>query len=148
MHLSLLSLQTSRFKHFSELDLPDFSKLEIRAFVRFETVKRLFSPLPVVFSSQCPFIMKTLHFINFLVRELPTFRGRKEELVIWLEQKFSTFSHSALKTVYPVISAPWWSELFPLSLPLQTTTKQIFVDQWRTPTQHNRTPERPRQLYI
>ena len=35
----------------------------------------------------------------------------------------------------------------PLTLPLWTTTKWIFIDQWRIPTQHNKMPERHTQLY-
>ena len=46
------------------------------------------------------------------------------------------------------MSPTWWSEPFLLSLPLWTTIKWILIDQWRILTQHNRTPERPMQLYI
>ena len=46
------------------------------------------------------------------------------------------------------MSAIWQSELFPLSLPIWTTTKWTFTDQQRIPTQHIRTPERSTQLYI
>ncbi|XP_070422641.1 otoancorin isoform X5 [Equus przewalskii] len=45
-------------------------------------------------------------------------------------------------------SATWQSEQFPLSLPLRTTTKWTFIDQWRILIQHLRTPERPTLLYI
>ena len=51
--------------------------------------------------------------------------------------------------IFPwVTSATWWSELLPLSFLLQTTTKWTFIGQCRIPTQHNRMPERPAQLYI
>lgn len=97
-HLSHLSLQISGFSVLSEQDLPDFSKLEIRAFMTFEIVNPLFS---------ISLIMKTFYFINILVRKLPIFKGRKEELVIWLEQKFLTFPHCALKTVCPGGFTTW-----------------------------------------
>ena len=53
-----------------------------------------------------------------------------------------------LKSMMGVTSATWWSELFPLSLLVWTTTKWTFTDQRRTPTQHIRMPERPMQLHI
>lgn len=44
-----------------------------------------------------------------------------------------------------VASATWQGELFPMSLPLRSTTKWTFID--NRPTQHNRMPGRPTLLY-
>ena len=62
--------------------------------------------------------------------------------------KYLIFSSSYLKNDETVTWATWQSELFPLSILFQTTTKWTFINWQRIPTQHIRMPKRPTQLYL
>ena len=71
-------------------------------------------------------------------------------LAIWKKHllPIGSIKNQSQKKFSSKMSATLQSEKFPLSLPLQTTTKWTFIDQWRMPSQHLRMPERLMLHYI